>query len=87
LHQILYELTTAGLLNETRTKRENQFGYQPARDINSLSVGSVLDALDHNGVDNIPVSKTAELEALSDSLEQFSQAMQNSEANKLLKDI
>jgi ABC-type hemin transport system substrate-binding protein len=52
-----------------------------------LSVGSVLDALDHNGVDNIPVSKTAELEALSDSLEQFSQAMQNSEANKLLKDI
>jgi membrane protein len=87
LHQILYELTTSGLLNETRTKTENQFGYQPARDINSLSVGSVLDALDHNGVDNIPVSKTAELEALSDSLEQFGKAMQNSEANKLLKDI
>lgn len=87
LHQVLYELTTAGLLNETRTKRENQFGYQPARDINTLSVGGVLDALDHNGVDNIPVTKTEELEVLSNSLEQFSQAMQNSPANKLLKDI
>lgn len=87
LHQVLYELTTAGLLNETRTKRESQFGYQPARDINTLSVGGVLDALDHNGVDNIPVTKTEELEVLSNSLEQFSQAMQNSPANKLLKDI
>jgi membrane protein len=87
LHQVLYELTTAGLLNETKTKRENQFGYQPARDINTLSVGGVLDALDHNGVDDIPVTKTEELEVLSNSLEQFSQAMQNSPANKLLKDI
>jgi len=38
-------------------------------------------------VDNIPVSKTAELEVLSDSMEQFSQAMESSPANKLLKDI
>jgi membrane protein len=87
LHQILYELTTAGLLNETRTKMENQFSYQPARDINGITVGSVLEAIDHNGVDNIPVSRTAELEVLSDSLEQFNQAMQSSPANKLLKDI
>ena len=87
LHQVLYELTTAGLLNETRTKSENQFGYQPARDINDITIGSVLEAIDHNGVDNIPVSRTAELEVLSDSMAQFSQAMESSPANKLLKDI
>ena len=87
LRQVLYELTTAGLLNETRTKKNSQYGYQPARDINTLSIGSVLDTLDHSGVDNIPVAKTEELEVLSDSLEQFSQAMEGSPANKLLKDI
>jgi membrane protein len=87
LHQILYELTTAGLLIETRTKSENQFGHQPARDINAITIGSVLEAIDHNGVDNIPVSRTAELEVLSDSMAQFSQAMESSAANRLLKDI
>lgn len=87
LHQILYELCAAGLFIETRTSDEKQFGYQPARDINGLTIGSILEGLDHSGVDNIPVANTAEFEVLSGSLKQFSEAMQNSPANQLLKDI
>ena len=37
--------------------------------------------------DGIPVAHTEELTVLSDSLKQFSQEMENSPANKLLKDI
>jgi membrane protein len=87
LHKILYELTAAGLFIETRTNKDKQFGHQPARDINGLSIGSILEALEHNGVDNIPVANTEEFEVLSDSLKHFSEAMESSPANRLLKDI
>ncbi len=87
LHRILHDLVTAGLFVETRTNMDKQFGYQPARDINGMSIRSILEALDRSGLDNIPVTHTAELEALSDSLKQFNEIMESSPANKLLKDI
>jgi len=87
MHRILYELVATDLFVETRTNADKQFGYQPARDINGLSIRSILEALEHNGVDNIPVANTEELEVLSDSLKQFSEAMESSPANRLLKDI
>jgi membrane protein len=87
MHRILDELVATGLFVETRTNADKQFGYQPARDIKGLSIRSILEALEHNGVDNIPVANTKELEVLSDSLKQFSEAMESSPANRLLKDI
>jgi membrane protein len=87
MHRILDELVATGLFVETRTNADKQFGYQPARDIKGLSIRSILEALEHNGVDNIPVANTEELEVLSDSLKQFSEAMESSPANRLLKDI
>ena len=87
MHQILFELVATGLFIETKTNEDQKFGYQPARDINGLTIRNVLDALEQNGIDNIPVSKTAEFEALSDSLEKFNEAMENSPGNRLLKEI
>jgi membrane protein len=87
LHRILRELVSARLFVQTRTKVDGKYGYQPARDINGLSIRNVIEAIDQNGVDNIPVAKAEELKALSDSLKQFSEAMEKSPANKLLKDI
>ena len=87
LHQLLYDLVESGLFIETRTKDDNTFGYQPACDINKLTIKSILEAIEHNGTDGIPVSQTEELTVLSDSLKQFSEEMENSPANKLLKDI
>ena len=72
---------------ETRTSQDRQFGYQPARDINSITIKFVVDAIDLKGSNNIPVSRTTELEALSEALEQFRKEMEVSPANKLLKDI
>jgi membrane protein len=87
LHRILRELVSARLFVQTRTTVDRKFGYQPARDINGLSIRNVLDAIDQNGIDNIPVAKTEELNVLSDSLRKFSEAMESSPANRLLKDI
>jgi membrane protein len=87
LHQILYDLVESGLFVETRTGDENIFGYQPACDINKLTINSIVEAIEHHGAEGIPIAQTEALTALSDSLKQFSQEMGNSPANKLLKDI
>jgi membrane protein len=87
LHQILYELVATGLFNETKTNEDKKFGYQPARDINALTIKQILEAIEHHGIDTIPVARTDELKILSESLEKFSEAIEISPANRLLKDI
>jgi membrane protein len=87
LHQTLYDLVDCGLFIETRTGDESTSGYQPACDINKLTISRILEAIEHHGAEGIPIAQTEELTVLSDSLKQFSQEMENSPANKLLKDI
>jgi hypothetical protein len=61
--------------------------YQPARDINTITVNSVIEALEQRGVDNIPVAQTAELSHLSETLKTLNEEIEKSPANRLLKDI
>jgi len=87
VHSILYDLVKSRVISETRTKGDREYGYQPARDINSLTIKFVVDAIDLKGSNNIPVSNTKEFKALSEALEQFRHEMEVSPANRLLKDI
>jgi membrane protein len=87
VHNILFGLVESGLVSETKTKIDRELAYQPARDINKLTIQYVLEALEQNGIDTIPVAKTEDHQALSDALKNFSGAMESSPANKLLKDI
>jgi hypothetical protein len=52
-----------------------------------MTIQYVLEALDQKGTDDIPVAKTEDYRALSDALKNFSDTMEKSPANKLLKDI
>jgi membrane protein len=74
-------------VSEIKSQDDKEFAYQPARDINSLTIQYVLEALDQKGTDDIPVARTEDLEALSDALKKFSEAMEHSPANQLLKNI
>jgi membrane protein len=87
VHSILFDLVTADLVSEIRTEADKEFAYQPARDINTMTIQYVLEALDHKGTEDIPVAKTEGHQALFDALKDFSEAMKESPANKLLKDI
>ena len=87
VHSILFDLVASDLVSEIRTKADKEFAYQPARDINKMTIQYVLEALDHKGTEDIPVAKTDDYRALSEALQDFSEAMQGSPANKLLKDI
>jgi len=85
--QILYELVEAGILSETEDKKNEKVSYQPARDINTITINSVIKALEQKGVDNIPIEQTDELKHLSEALKTLNDEIEKSPANRLLKDI
>jgi membrane protein len=87
VNHVLFDLAASEVLVATRTESEKESGYLPARDINTLSIAAVLDALNTNGRDEIPVAQTPALEQISASLQQFSDVAAASTANRLLKDI
>jgi len=87
VHSIIFDLVESGLVAETLTKADKEFAYQPARDINKMTIQYVLEALDQKGTDDIPVARTEDYQALSDALQDFGEAMEKSPVNKLLKDI
>ena len=87
VQQILFDLIAAGILSEASIQGGRDTGYQPGRDPDTLTVKSVIDALEHTGSDAIPVAQSPELETLSKSLQAFSELLEASPANRLLKSI
>jgi membrane protein len=87
VHIVLHDLVKSRVVSEIRTRQDRQFAYQPARDISTLTIKYVIDAIDQNGTNNIPVARTEEFVALSEAIDNFREEMEASPANKLLKDI
>jgi membrane protein len=87
VREILYELSECGLVAETTSEDEKEVAYQPARDINEFTVSYILESLEKKGIDSIPVARTDSFTALSETLKEFSIAIEKSPANRLLKDI
>jgi membrane protein len=87
VQEIIDELVRAGIFSYAETKENNERFYQPARDINGMTIKSIIEALDRIGVDNIPVAQTSELEVLSETLQSFNDVIEESPSNRLLKDI
>ena len=86
-HIVLYDLVKSRVVSEIRTRQDRRFAYQPARDISTLTIKYVIDAIDQNGTNNIPVARTEEFVALSEAIDNFREEMEASPANRLLKDI
>ena len=87
VRQILFELQQVGILNEVVTDQEKQVAYQPARDVAGLTVQAVIDALDANGEDKLPVVESEARAKLAKCLESFNEAIETSGANVSLKEI
>jgi len=87
VQQLLDELVESEIFSITEIKENEKLAYQPARDINIITIKSIIEALEHKGVDNIPVAQTPELQSLSEVLWTFSAEIEKSPANLLLKDI
>jgi len=87
VNEILFELMGAGIVSETRENSSQDVYYQIARPLERITVGYVCKVLDERGTDTIPVAESEELEKLSRCLQQFSEAVENSPGNMVLRDI
>jgi len=87
VRQIIYNMMNAGLVSELLTETEKQMAYQPAFDINQMSVHKVIDALEKTGSDNIPVLETLSYRKLKRILEGYRESISPDQKETLLKDI
>ena len=87
VQQIIFELISSGILSEVKFNEGGEVGYHPARDPETITIKYVIDALEKEGSDNIPVAQSEELDKLSESLKAFSDLIEKSSANQCLKEI
>lgn len=84
---ITFDLTEAGLFSETLKNNPKEKGYQPARDINTITVHSVLKKLEDKGMKKITSASSKEYLKITDVVQKFEDAIEKSPSNILLKDI
>jgi len=66
--ELLFLLHKAGIVIETRNPSTRELSYAPARDTDTLTVGYVLNALDLNGITDIPIRDSEEINKLRNLL-------------------
>lgn len=85
-HQLLHELLGAQVISETKRTEEEEMCYQPARDVDQLTIKWVLGRIEAHG-ESIPFPQTKESKLLEHTLATFDSLIEKSDANRLLKDI
>lgn len=87
VRNILDSFVESAVFSKVPVKNNGSFTYQPARDIKFFSIKYVIDALEKNGINSLPIPRTSELETIDQSLEVFDETLKKSKSNRLLKDI
>lgn len=87
VRSILNDLVEVKLVNEVKVNGFQEVGYQPAIDINQISIHMVMEHLDRKGIDFMLVKNTEALTTLKASVESFRKKVEASNQNLLLKDL
>jgi membrane protein len=86
--RLIDDLRKSRLVSAVRTEKNNgRPSYQPARDINSITIGSFLEALDKTGGTNWPAYDDPEFTRVSQALDEVQAAVRSSSADRLVKDL
>jgi membrane protein len=87
VNRILLDLVQCHVLTEVCETEDGQPAYQPGRDVETLSIGSILRDMDRLGSDLIPVTPSEELNKISGCMQAFSLMIEKSPENLLLKHL
>jgi membrane protein len=87
VRSVLFELTEARVLSEAYSDNREDVAYQPGCDINSLTVASVIDRLDLNGIDTVPIAESVTLNKLKETVRRFRDMNEQSPANLKLQEL
>lgn len=87
VREVIYELTEARIFSELSSDNPRERAFQPALDINQISVVLILDKLEESGSEHIAPIESKEYKKLKEIMNDFSDIMSESNKNVLLKDI
>jgi len=84
VRQILTELTQCGMVAEVSSADKTCTRYQPARDISTITIASVIEALDGFGGSGLHVCESDELRKIEQHMENFRCMVAEAPENKVL---
>jgi membrane protein len=84
---ILQDLSSVNIVSIIHENEEKERLYQPAIDINRLTVSFVFSRLDKKGVEQIMVIRNKDYEKIISMLEKFDRLVAKSDSNILIKDL
>jgi membrane protein len=84
---ILQDLSSVQLVSIIHENEQKERLYQPALDINKLTVSFVFSRLDKKGNEHSNVSKNKDFEKIIGMLEKFDRLIAKSDSNVLIKDL
>ncbi len=87
VRDILQDLTSSNLVSVIHENEHEERLYQPAMDINKLSVSFVLSKLDKKGSEHQIFVKTKEYDRITSMLDKFDKLVAKSDSNILVKDL
>lgn len=89
VEQLLDQLRESGVVSAVEHKKANgPPAFQPARDIQTITIASVLDALDKRGEENLAAAgEDAHWTTITLAMEEIKEEIKQSPANKLVKDL
>lgn len=87
VNEIVYELVNAGILAELASDNQKDRTYQPAVDINKITVEYIYNQLEMVGSDQMIVLESEELNRITKIHEHILHSIRESPSNILIKDI
>jgi membrane protein len=87
VRDILQDLSAVNLISVVHEHEQIERLYQPALDINKISISFVFSKLDQKGVEQTMVSKTKDYDKVMQILDKFDKLIAKSDSNLLLKDL
>jgi membrane protein len=88
VEQLIGQLCQSGLISAVEMRNNNgAHAYQPARDIHTITIAAVLEALDKRGDKDLPSDADGELTVVSQAVADIRKEMNQSSANRLVIDL
>lgn len=87
VNELVYELVEAGILAELSATNPKDRSYQPAVDINKITVSYIYDQMEKVGDDHMIVTESDELNKITKIHEHILHSIRESPSNILMKDL
>ena len=87
VRSVIFELTDTRVLSQVYVKDRDELAYQPACDIHSLTVASIMERLDQHGIETIPIAESSDLNKIRETLRRLREVNRQSPANLELEEL